>query len=229
MRFLESISNSFTELFKGIDSPAGLLRMLKDYLGFARRRRQEPIDDRNSLKRFLDTRSSYVAQMSLYGYLRTRAGMRYPELFDDDVFVYSINIAKWHIWLACLSDIAVYAGGLLYQRLPEYKGAIHSLIEELVEEILSGVGTPQDTDSEFPDHAQQVKERIKSCAWEQITDDETPFSESPPALVRWAPIVDELKQLDEAIVLNSVRFRWQEIRRDLRRNLNAERVLGVDR
>jgi hypothetical protein len=43
--------------------------------------------------------------------------------------------------------------------------------------------------------------------------------------VRWAPIVENLKELDEEIVKNSVRFRWQEIRRDLRRNLDAGAVL----
>jgi hypothetical protein len=71
----------------------------------------EPIATPEALARFLDTRASFIAQTSLYGYLRTRAGMRYPELFDDDPFVEGINIAKWHVWLDCLSDLAVYAGG----------------------------------------------------------------------------------------------------------------------
>jgi hypothetical protein len=38
-------------------------------------------------------------------------------------------------------------------------------------------------------------------------------------------VTDELRQLDEGIVKNSVRFRWQEIRRELRETLDAERVL----
>jgi hypothetical protein len=63
------------------------------------------------------------------------------------------------------------------------------------------------------------------CDWTRVTDDEAAFSESPSALVRWAPIVEELKQFDEGIVRNSVRFRWQEIRRDLRRCLDARAVL----
>jgi hypothetical protein len=50
--------------------------------------------------------------------------------------------------------------------------------------------------------------------------------ESPPALVKWAPIIDELKRLDEAIVRNSVRFRWQEVRRDLRRDLDPAAVMA---
>ena len=46
------------------------------------------------------------------------------------------------------------------------------------------------------------------------------------ALVEWAPIGDELKQYDAEIVRGSVRFRWQEVRRDLRRDLDAEAVLA---
>jgi hypothetical protein len=38
--------------------------------------------------------------------------------------------------------------------------------------------------------------------------------------------MDELKQLDEEIVRNSVRFRWQEVRRDFARHLDVQAVLG---
>jgi len=85
--------------------------------------------------------------------------------------------------------------------------------------------TPADADDEFPAHATRVLARLANSEWRHVTDDETPFSESPAALIRWAPIVENLKELDEEIVRNSVRFRWQEIRRDLRRHLNAEAVL----
>jgi hypothetical protein len=44
--------------------------------------------------------------------------------------------------------------------------------------------------------------------------------------VYWAPVVEELKALDEEIVRNSVRFRWQEIRQQLRLLLDAHSVLA---
>jgi hypothetical protein len=72
-----------------------------------------------------------------------------------------------------------------------------------------------------------VRARIALCDWPSVADDETPFSESPAALVRHAPVVDEFKQLDEPIVRNSVRFRWQEVRRALRRDLDAVAVLAT--
>jgi hypothetical protein len=197
---------------------------LRDYFGAVSwRRRDEPVNDRASLRRFLETRASFVAQTSLYGYLRTRSGMIYPQLFDNDAFVDSINIAKWHIWLACLSDLSEFAGGLLVRHAPASE--VGNVMEELLTTILNDTGTPADADKEFSAHAVRVRVRLAHCDWARVTDDETPFSESPTALIRWAPVVENLKELDEAIVRNSVRFRWQEIRRDLRRNLDAAAVL----
>lgn len=226
---MDSVSNDQVQRVGRWDRPGALWELVKEYLGLGRRKRKEPVDTRERLKRFLETRASFVAQTSLYGYLRTRAGMRYPELFDDDVFVRSINIAKWHVWLACLSDLSIYAGGLLAQRLPAETADVARLIHELVTEIIIAAGTPEGADDEFAAHAERVKSRLERCDWMQVSDDEGPFSESPSALVRWAPIIDELKQLDEPIVRNSVRFRWQEIRRELRTSLDAGAVLGAGR
>lgn len=198
---------------------------LREYLGIARRGRRLPIVDREGLRHFLETRSSHVAQTSLYGYVRTRAGTRYPELFENDDFIASINIAKWQLWLACLSDLAVYAGGLIQHRTEEPAAAIGSLISSVVEEALSATGTPPDAGDAFAAGVATVRDRLEKVGWADITDDEEPFSESPEALVKWAPIVDELKQFDTEIVRNSVRFRWQEVRRDLRRDLDAAAVL----
>jgi hypothetical protein len=210
-------------ILEALKSPAMLLDTLKSYFGLSRRR-VEPVHDRAALQRFLETRASFVAQTSLYGYLRTRAGTRYPELFDDDAFVVSINIAKWQIWLDCLGDLACFAGGALVRagHEPERVGG---LMRELVGNILDATGVPADCGEEFGTHVQRVRERIAGCDWAQMTDDEGPFSDSPASLVHWAPVVQEFKALDAEIVQNSVRFRWQEVRRDLRSNLDAAGVM----
>lgn len=205
---------------------SGLVQTLHEYIFAGARSRKAPIVDAAGLRHFVQTRSSYIAQTSLYGYLRTRAGMRYPELFDDDPFVVSINIAKWHMFLACLSDLSVYTGGMLRLRAPGSAVDVSRFMQDMVQAILDDTGIPEDAGEDFPAHAQRVMARIQASAWRDITDDEGVFIESPAGLVKYAPIVDELKQLDDEIVRNSVRFHWQEIRRDLREMLNAEAVLA---
>ncbi len=201
--------------------------MLLDYFGFGRsRRRLQPITDAAGLEHFLDTRASFIAQTSLYGYLRTRAGMRYPELFDDDPFVEGINIAKWHIWLDCLGDLAIFAGGLLVREASAQPQQVGALMQELVDQILARTAHPTDAGDQFPEHAEQLRARIADCDWMAFEDGEWAFSASPASVVKWSPVMDQLKAYDEEIVKNSVRFRWQEVRRDLRQCLDIESVLG---
>lgn len=216
----ETLGNSLRQAAAVLSQPRDLLALVREYLGIGRRRRSEPVVDRDGLRRFLETRASFVAQTSLYGYLRTRAGLRYPELFHDERFVASINIAKWQIWLACLSDISVYAGGLIVRDAPGTAAEVGRLMRDVVSAILDEIGTPHDAGPAFAAGRDEVLARLASCDWLEVTDDDAVFTESPPALVRWAPIVDEMKRLDAPIVLNSVRFRWQEVRRDLRQSLD---------
>ena len=214
---------------KTLGRPAQLWSSIRAYVGARRRAHRAPIVDSAGLRQFLDTRASFVAQMSLYGYLRARAGSRYPELFQDDPFVASINVAKWQLWLACLSDIAVYAGGYLARKAPAEAPRIAPMMQRIVDEILDATGVPEEAGPDFVASAQQVRARLALIDWTSIADDASAFTESPPALVRWAPIVDDLKKLDEPIVLNSVRFRWQEVRRQFRGLLDAAAILGLDR
>ena len=207
-------------------SPSKVWRAVCSYLGLERRGREERVEDHSSLVRFIETRASMVAQTSLYGYLRTRAGMRYPELFEDDPFVAAINIAKWHIWLDCVSDLAVFAGSRIAGEVPREAPEVAELMKRIVADVIEGAGALPEAGEDFDDHADRVRQRIARCDWLAVGDDEAAFSDSPASLVRYAPIVDELKQLDEEIVRNSVRFRWQEVRRDLKRNLDAAAVLG---
>ena len=206
-------------------NPSALWQLVREYFNVSRLRRLAPIQDQEALAEFLNTRASFVAQTSLYGYLRTRAGMRYPELFDDDPFVISINIAKWQMWLACLSDLAVYAGGLLMKNPQAKEKEVANLMKDTVNNILTDIGQPEDAGDKFVESAEQVRNRLALCEFQSIGDNEQAFSHSPQALVDWAPIIDELKKLDEDIVINSVRFRWQKVRQDLRQALDSDEIL----
>ena len=149
------------------------------------------------------------------------------ELFENDDFVVSMNIAKWHVWLACLSDLAVHAGALLRRGRGGSPEEVGGLIRGLVDEILRETGIPAEAGPEYPDHANRVRARLALYDWGGQADDESAFVESPTALVYWAPIVDDLKALDEEIVRNSIRYRWIEVRRELHRNLDAAGVMGT--
>ncbi len=202
-------------------SPAEFWRALRDYTAGTARRTQ--VKNINELAEFLDTRASHVAQTALYGYLRTRAGSSYPILFDNDAFMVSVNQAKWLMWLACLSDLSVFAGGLLANRSGRNVGV---LVSDMCGTIMARTGSPADAGENFGDRATAVQARIAKTEFSAIADDDSAFTDSPDALVAYAPVIDSLKELDAEIVRNSVRYRWQEVRRELRKALDVEAVLA---
>lgn len=197
-------------------------QMLGDYVGIGKNKKNEVIVDCDSLAIFLGTRASHVAQTSLYGYLRTRAGTRFPEMFENPDILQSINIAKWHIWLACVSDLSLFAGQCMYQSGKLDEAAIQQLLPAALQQVLAETGEPEEAGSDFVGAREKIVQRITNCDWKLERDDDTVFSQSPEALFYWSPIADELKDQDESIVKNSVRYRWIEVRRSARMLLDFE-------
>ena len=72
-------------------------------------RKPDPLASLEDVADFVRARASYIAQTTLYGYIKTRTGTRYVSLFEDEVFVASINIAKWRVYLACLDHLSLHA------------------------------------------------------------------------------------------------------------------------
>ncbi len=197
-------------------------QMLRDYVGMGKNQKTQRITERDSLATFISTRASHVAQTSLYGYLRTRAGTRFPEMFEHPDILKSINIAKWQIWLACVSDLSMYAGQCMYRSGRLDDATIRQLLGAALQQLLEETGDPDEAGPDFASTRDKIVQRITTCDWQQDRDDETIFSQSPDALFYWSPIADELKERDETIVKNSIRFRWIEVRRNTLRLLDFE-------
>ncbi|MCP4983706.1 MAG: esterase [Gammaproteobacteria bacterium] len=197
-------------------------QMLGDYVGIGRHKSSRKVSDQDSLAAFVGTRASHVSQTALYGYLRTRAGTRFPEMFENPDILQSINIAKWHIWLACVSDLSIFVGQCIHQsgKIPE--STIQQLLPQALAQVLAETGKPEEAGKDFVAAREKIVQRIATCDWSEERDDDSVFSQSPDALFYWAPIADELKQRDEAIVKNSVRYRWIAVRYSLRKLLDCD-------
>ncbi len=203
-------------------------RLLAAYLPLNGIRKATKATDLNTpatLAAFLHSRASHVAQTSLYGYMKTRAGTSFPMLFEHPDILASINIAKWHIYLACLSDLAVYTGILLRTRSDASVTHIREILSPIVANIVAINGTPADAGDDYQSGVQKLNHRLNNADFSQSPDDGSAFVASPAALVYWSPIADQLKNRDIIIVRNSISFRWHEVRRDLRRRLQVEWIV----
>lgn len=201
-------------------------KVFAEYVGLSRSAGKAPIATAEELGEFIRSRASHVAQTSLYGYLKTRAGTRFPEMFENPGILLSLNMAKWQIWLASVSDLAVYCGALIAQRSHIDNEQAQTLLLAVVEDIFQETGTPDDAADVFDDTVEGIRWRIRNTDLTAVADGEMAFSESPDALYRWAPVANELKRLDKLIVKNSVRFRWKEVRTQARRRLPVDADFG---
>ena len=69
---------------------------------------KKKIKNINDLEVFIQKKSAWVSQVTLFGYLKTRMGTKYVLHFDDDVFLSSINKAKWNIYMVSIQDLTFY-------------------------------------------------------------------------------------------------------------------------
>ena len=70
---------------------------------------KKKIKNMEDLTLFIQTKSAWVSQVTLYSYLKTRMGTKWVLHFDDEVFLASINKAKWNIYSISLQDLTFYS------------------------------------------------------------------------------------------------------------------------
>ena len=200
--------------------------MFRDYVAQIVKARidRRAIDTLERLIEFNQMRAAYVAQTSLYGYLKTRMGSKYVQLFQDDVFVISINDAKWTVFASCLADLTVFSCALVHRDGPLEPEAAADLaihcFRRAVEQTFAG-----DALTRFGHPAiEAFQPRARLTIWHEAAEGENAFGRSPADLIARAPVIDEFKALDAEIVVNSMRFRWRDVRVQLRRRLDGASI-----
>ena len=161
------------------------------------------IDSKKDLQKFIQQRSAHVTQTTLYGYLKTRIGVKFTAMVEDDVFSKSINIAKWNIYMTAIADCAFY----VFSYLIAEKNLKENDCKEIFLNILENEKKNGLSDEIFDRGKKNFLERLNKVNFSNYHLND-PFKESGQALYYWSPIADELKSLDKKIVLNSIHLKW---------------------
>ena len=171
---------------------------------------KKKIDNFDALEDFIQTKSAWVTQVTLYGYLKTRMGTRYVLHFENDEFMKSVNLAKWNIYAVSLQDLTFYTFSYLksnmnYQDVDKAKEIFYKILDDEISNKM-----PQNI---IDDSKKNFKERLLNIDWNNYCNN-LPFNLSALSLYKWAPIADELKELDRKIVLNSVILKWNVVKKE---------------
>ena len=171
---------------------------------------KKKIRNLDDLENFIQSKAAWVTQVTLYGYLKTRMGTRYVLHFENDVFMKSVNLAKWNIYSTALQDLTFYAFSYLSSsfNFKDTNKAKEIFLKILDNEISNKM--PLDI---IEDAKKNYDKRSEGINWESHYND-LPFNLSALSLYEWAPIADELKKLDRKIVLNSVILKWDVVKKE---------------
>ena len=171
---------------------------------------KKKIRNLDELENFIQTKSAWVTQVTLYSYLKTRMGTKYVLHFDNDVFMSSVNLAKWNIYFVALQDLTFFTFSYLkvnfnYQDINHAKEIFYKILDD---------ETSNKMPLEIIDEAKKTfDERLENINFDTYYND-LPFNPSALSLYKWAPISEELKTLDRKIVLNSMILKWDIIKKE---------------
>ncbi|MBX2804563.1 MAG: hypothetical protein KTR19_01205 [Hyphomicrobiales bacterium] len=176
--------------------------------------KSDPIVTVDHMAKFVQTRAAFVAQTSLFGYLKERMGTSYPKHFENEDFVESVRTAQIRVYAACAADLSIFTTANIAQSGLERPEA-RSLAEYCYKYALDNSG--REIADNKNDQIAAFRERAEQTAWPQAQLESNAFFASPKMLVEAAPVINEFKQLDSEIVMNSIRFRWRDIREQFRK------------
>tara|TARA_Y100000389_G_scaffold59463_1_gene55515 strand:- start:121 stop:744 length:624 start_codon:yes stop_codon:yes gene_type:complete len=173
---------------------------------------KKKISNLDDLEEFIQKKSAWVTQVTLYGYLKTRMGTRYVLHFENDKFMGSVNLAKWNIYSVALQDLTFFAFSYLkanfhYQEVNKVKEIFLKILDDEISNKM-----PLDI---IEDSKKVFNKRLENINWDTYYAD-IPFNLSALSLYKWAPIADELKALDRKIVLNSMILKWDIIKKEFK-------------
>ena len=205
--------------------------LIKPVKAFFMRLKSEPFVSPDELAEFCQTRASHVAQVTLFGYLKTRMGTKHRVLFEDEVFSAAIQDAAARLFSTCLADILLYSvARLVRDGQLDSKAAKSFAIkayEQRLTEGLSDYPRKEIYDQVVKDGISRMKGRVRIAKWPELVDIYKTFRPSEVDIVRFAPVSEEFKEQDKIIVGNSVRLKWNDVRAQLVKRLDAPKLAAM--
>lgn len=189
-----------------------LSRLPGPFKSIAERLDRTPIDTVESMFLFARTRASFVAQTSLFGYLKARMGTQFREYFTDDVFSRAIQDSSVKVFVSCLSDLTVHVVAIVADAERLAPQEAEAMARLCFDEGMRGGLVDIDAGKIPADAHERFDQRMRETDWSAAAVGDAAFSLSPVDLTRHAPVVDEFKKLDRKIVATSIGNKWREVR-----------------
>jgi len=173
---------------------------------------------------FVNKNASFVSQVTLYPYIKTRAGTQHPKLFENQKFLTSLRISRWYIFMACVNDMSIFISHLCSKEQNYNKKFSLKLASLISSEVFKKIEQTDIDDEEFKKSIKFLIRYYNDSKLRKNKATETFFRRSADELVKWVPVSEEFKKQDQIILRNSIKFRWIPIRKQIMKNLDIKKI-----
>ena len=148
------------------------------------------------LKSFIQKKSAWVSQVTLYNYLKTRMGTKWVLHFDDEKFLHSINQAKWNIYSIALQDLTFYSLSYLnvFHKYKETEKA-KDIYEKIINQEFRN-GMPEEVVLRAKE---KFMERLKKIDLEEVSTCHRIRHFSPPLLADFSNVGCSARELTNVL------------------------------
>ncbi len=177
-------------------------------------RRPPPIDDHASLVNFLDTRAAFLAQKSIWDYVRGRSGPYFSMIVKEKAFLDGVDVARWKNYPYGLSIVAEMVHGALLPVAGEPVPLAHALRETALDAfdrypVPAALGA-----AEWTQARGELSARIDAVALhppKDVKDIPLPFAK---VFFDTMPIHERLRENDFELITNQLRATLLGMHRD---------------
>jgi hypothetical protein len=172
--------------------------------------------------------ASFLAQGSIYSYLRARTLLAGPKLFDNDDFIFALEICKWEAFASAAQDLIIILEGDMREmdlgdrtELPETLMALYEATLDL---------------EQIPDHRTEsgwgdLVARFRPRIMEAVNNPPRTADEISPGTARiimqHAPVEDPIRVSDLPMVQNNLAFRFVDYKRRMRRDFDYPAIAAA--
>lgn len=168
------------------------------------------IDDRLSLKEFIETRASYLVQKSTAEYCQARAGIGFSTLLGETSFQEALERGKWLGYPAAVSMVSQSLAGILRPLAPAE--SIEQLMVDVAREVFSRFPIPKDEAPAFWAMAEQaLASDLARAALGQIKPAHAIAAARAHEIFDALPMHPKLRVHDFEMFRNTLRFHLTEI------------------
>jgi hypothetical protein len=184
-----------------------------------------PIDRREALIEFVETRAAFLIQKNIFDYTRARSGPFFSSIINEAEFKKAVEVSRWSSWPLALAALAEMIHGALYAKAPSH-AALVAAISKVALEVFDKYPVPEALGPEkWSDAREDLRARLSQLETHPPKFVKDIFMPTAKQIFDALPIHEELRKTDFEMVQNQLRINLVSMHDEFVRRANIPALL----